>query len=98
MERFTAARVRKIRKVLGISQKEFGRILWVVTTTVEQWESGECVPVGMHNRLLLLWERGLTNPSLRSALKNSDANDPMYLLYRLLQPLYEIPSSTHRQE
>ena len=96
MERFTAARVRKIRKALGISQKEFGRILCVATTTVEQWESGECVPVGMHNRLLLLWERGLTNPSLRSALKNSDANDPMYLLYCLLQPLYEIPSSTHR--
>ena len=98
MEKFTADRIRKIRKALGISQKEFGRILWAASTTVEQWESGECAPVGMHHRLLRLWEQGLANPSLSSTLKSPEANDdPMYLLYRLLQPLYEIHSAENPQ-
>jgi transcriptional regulator with XRE-family HTH domain len=98
VEKFTADRIRKIRKALGISQKEFGRILWAASTTVEQWESGECAPVGMHHRLLRLWEQGLANPSLSSTLKSPEANDdPRYLLYRLLQPLYEIHSAENPQ-
>jgi len=88
MEKFTMGRVRKIRKALGISQKEFGRILWAAVTTVEQWESGECAPVGMHHRLLLLLEESLANPSVRSAFRNVRASDPMFLLYKLLEPLY----------
>jgi transcriptional regulator with XRE-family HTH domain len=94
MKKFTAGRVRKIRKALGISQRELGRILWAATTTVEQWESGECAPVGTHHRLLILWERGLANPSLRPVLTHPEANeDPIYLLYRLLQSLYEVHSA-----
>ncbi len=88
MKKFTAARVRKIRKALGISQKEFGRILWAAVTTEAQWESGECAPVGMHHRLLLLLEKALANPSARSAFRNVRACDPMFLLYKLLEPLY----------
>jgi transcriptional regulator with XRE-family HTH domain len=92
MEKFTPARIRKIRRTRGISKSEFARILWAASTTVEQWESGECTPVGMHHRLLVLWEQGLTNRSLKPTLKDPKANDPIYLLYRLLESLYEARS------
>ena len=48
-----------------MSRNEFAHILWAALRTVEQWESGECVPVGMHHRLLLLLEKALTNPSVQ---------------------------------
>jgi hypothetical protein len=89
MEKLTAARARRIRKTLGISKREFGHILWAAVTTVEQWESGKCAPVGMHQRLLVLLEKGLTNPSFRPSLQDMRASDPMFVLYRLLEPLYE---------
>ena len=90
MEAFTPARIRRIRKALRISKKEFARILWAASTTVEKWEAGERAPVGAHHRLLVLWEQGLANPSLRPNLTTPQASDPMYLLYRLLEPLYEV--------
>jgi DNA-binding transcriptional regulator YiaG len=42
----------------------------------------------MHHRLLALWEQGLVSLSLRTALQDSRAADPMFLLFRLLRPLY----------
>jgi hypothetical protein len=86
--KLTPSRIRKIRKTLGMSKKEFGHILWAALTTVDQWESGECAPVGMHHRLLVLLEQGLTNPAVRSTLLDKQARDPMFLLYRLLEPIY----------
>lgn len=74
-----------------MSKREFGQILWAALTTVEQWESGKYAPVGMHHRLLILLEKGLADPSVRPRLL--DERDPMFLLYRLLEPLYGSPSS-----
>ena len=53
-----------------------------------EWENGKRSPVGMHQRLLNLLEQGLMNPSFRTALQDPRATDAMFLLFRLLQPLY----------
>lgn len=88
MARLTAHRVRKIRKRLGFSRDEFARTLWVARKTVDEWEAGGRTPVGMHHRLLLLLEHGLLNRSFRTTLRDPRAADPLFLLYRLLEPLY----------
>ncbi len=72
-----------------MSKKAFGDILWAALTTVEQWESGKCSPVGVHHRLLSLLEREATNPSFHSALRDSRAADPLFVFYRLLGSLFE---------
>jgi transcriptional regulator with XRE-family HTH domain len=88
MRKLTPNRIRKIRKTLGMSKREFGEVLWASRTTVEEWESGERAPVGMHHRLLVLLEKGLANPPVRLTLLDIRAKDPMFLLYSLLEPLY----------
>jgi DNA-binding XRE family transcriptional regulator len=84
----TPARIRKIRKVLGYSQEDFAHILWVTWTTVSRWESGFAAPSGIHLRILKLLDLRLSSRVLRSALRDARAGDPMFLLYRLLDPLY----------
>jgi hypothetical protein len=91
MQRLTPRRIRKIRKTLGMSKRDFGHVLWAALKTVEQWESGGCVPVGMHHRLLVLLEKGLASPSVRLTLLDERARDPLFLLFRLLEPLYGSP-------
>jgi putative transcriptional regulator len=94
----TPARVRKIRKALGFSQEDFARTLWVTYTTVNRWEAGRAAPSGMHLRILLLLEQGLGRPSFRAVLRDPRASDPMFLLHRLLEPLYgEIASRERRR-
>jgi transcriptional regulator with XRE-family HTH domain len=89
MARLTAQRVRTIREKLGFSKDEFARALWVARKTVCEWEAGSRTPVGMHHRLLLLLEHGLLNRSFRTSLRDPRTADPLFLLYRLLEPLYE---------
>ena len=88
MATLSAARIRKIRKELDFTRAEFARILWVALKTVDQWESGGRKPVGAHRRLLLLLEHGLSTPSFRATLHDSRAEDPLFLLFSLLEPLY----------
>lgn len=88
MARLTAHRVRKIRKKSGFSRDEFARALWVAPKTVNEWEAGRRTPVGVHHRLLLLLEHGLLDHSFKTALRDPCAADPLFLLYRLLEPLY----------
>jgi hypothetical protein len=88
MYKLTPSRIRKIRRTLGMSKTEFGHTLWAAVTTVDQWESGECAPVGMHKRLLLLLDDALVDPSVRLMFRNARASDPMFLLYKLLEPIY----------
>src|SRR3984893_1437187 len=88
MNRLSPSRIRKIREALGLSKTEFARTLWAAVATVDRWESGELRPVGMHQRFLSLLERGLGTPAFRNTLRDPRATDPMFLLYRLLEPLY----------
>jgi len=88
MARLSASRVRKLRKELNFTRREFARAMWVASKTVKEWETGGRTPVGAHHRLLLLLEHGLSNPSFRSALRDPRADDPLFLLYRLVEPLY----------
>jgi DNA-binding transcriptional regulator YiaG len=88
MARLSVSRVRKIRRELKFTRKEFARALWVASKTVNEWESGSRTPVGAHHRLLLLLEHGLSNASFKSALRDPRAGDPLFLLYRLLELLY----------
>jgi transcriptional regulator with XRE-family HTH domain len=88
MSRFSATRIRKIRKELNFTREEFARVLWVARKTVDEWESGGRKPVGAHRRLLLLLEHGLSTPSFRTTLRDPRSEDPLFLLFRLLEPLY----------
>ncbi len=81
-------RIRTIRRALGFSRRDFARTLWAASKTVMEWESGKRSPVGMHQRLLVLWEQSLVNSPLQSALQDRRACDPMFLLFRLLHALY----------
>lgn len=89
MSRFSATRIRKIRKELNFTREEFARVLWVARKTVDEWESDGRKPVGAHMRLLLLLEHGLSTPSFRTALSDPRAGDPLFLLYRLIEPFYQ---------
>lgn len=88
MTSMTPARVRRIRKTLGFTQEDFARTLWVTYTTLNRWEAGYASPTGMHLRILQLLERNLGRRSFRAALRDPRAADPMFVLHRLLEPLY----------
>ena len=92
--KLTPRRIRKIRNTLNMSRPKFGHILWAAVTTVEQWETGECLPVGMHRRMLTLLETALKNPRFNSFVGDPRASDPLFVLYRVLEPLYENRSDT----
>jgi transcriptional regulator with XRE-family HTH domain len=85
MPKMTPKRIRKIRKALGLSQEDFAHILWA---TINRWEVGNAAPTGINLRILILLEHGLATPSFRKILRDPRAADPMFLLYRLLEPLY----------
>jgi transcriptional regulator with XRE-family HTH domain len=88
LRNMTPSRVRKIRKTLGFSQEEFARTLWVTYSTINRWEAGRASPFGVHLRILQLIEQNLAAQSFRTVLGDPRATDPMFLLHRLLEPLY----------
>lgn len=88
MSKMTPTRIRRIRKALGMSQHDFARVLWVTYSTLSRWELGYAAPFGLHLRILMQLERQLARPSFEATLKDPRADDPMFLLYRLLKPLY----------
>jgi putative transcriptional regulator len=88
--KMTPNRVRNIRKAMGLSQEEFARFLWITYSTLNRWEAGRAAPFGMHLRILELLDNQLRTPSFRSVLQNPRAVDPMFLLYRLLRPVYGV--------
>jgi transcriptional regulator with XRE-family HTH domain len=96
MGSMTPSRVRKIRKALGFTQEDFARTLWVTYTTLNRWEAGHSAPTGMHLRILRLLERNLARASFKAALRDPRATDPMFLLHRLLEPLYGDRSARRR--
>jgi DNA-binding transcriptional regulator YiaG len=81
-------RIRRIRQELALSQGEFGRIVGTFWTTIHRWESGRTAPKGFHLQLLVLLEKSIQDDSFRAVLLDSRARDPMFILYRLLEPLY----------
>jgi transcriptional regulator with XRE-family HTH domain len=88
MIKMEPTRIRRIRKALGISQHDFARVLWVTYSTLSHWELGYAKPFGLHLRILMQLEKQLARPSFRTKLKDPRADDPMFLLYLLLKPLY----------
>ena len=88
LRNMTPSRVKKIRRMLGFSQEEFARTLWVTYSTVNRWEAGRAAPFGVHLRILQLIEESLATRSFRTVLGDPRATDPMFLLHRLLEPLY----------
>jgi DNA-binding XRE family transcriptional regulator len=85
----TPARVRRIRKALEVSQEGFAHMLWVTWTTVNRWETGAAEPYGIHLRILQLLEQRLPTRSFRSTFQDPRADDPMFVLFHLLEPLYQ---------
>jgi transcriptional regulator with XRE-family HTH domain len=88
MQRLSPGRIRKIRKHLGLSRKEFGRILWAAPGTVDNWESGSRAPVGFRHQLLMLMEQNLANSFLSAAVKDPRAAMPMFVVYGILELTY----------
>jgi transcriptional regulator with XRE-family HTH domain len=84
----TPTRIRRIRKTMGMSQHDFARVLWVTYSTLSRWELGYAAPFGLHLCILVQLEKQLAYPSFEAALKDPRADDSMFLLYRLLKPLY----------
>jgi transcriptional regulator with XRE-family HTH domain len=85
----TQSRIQKIRKTLGMSQDDFARVLWVTYSTLSRWERGYASPFGLHLHILRRLENLLGCPAFKRALKDPRADDPLFLLYHLLKPLYE---------
>src|ERR1700674_413535 len=88
MPRITPSQVRKIRKAMGTSQEEFARFLWVTYSTLNRWEAGLAVPFGLHLRILTILQKNVSSPAFRAALRDPRAVDPLFVLHRLLKPLY----------
>ena len=84
----TPGHVRRIRKALGLSQHDFARVLWVTYSTLSRWERGLAAPFGMHLKILALLEHGLAQPRFKASLQDPRAEDPLFLLHQLLEPLY----------
>ena len=87
-KKMPAQQIRKIRKAVGLSQEEFARFLWVTYSTLNRWEAGRAVPFGLPLRILALLEQKLSTRSFRAVLRDPRANDPTFLLYRLLQSTF----------
>ena len=88
MAGITPSRIRKIRKALGMSQADFARLLWVTYSTLSRWELGYAVPFGLHLRILEQLRNQVARPAFKKILKDPRADDPLFLLYSLLKPLY----------
>jgi len=80
--------IRRIRKELGFSQEEFARTMWVTFGTVNRWEAGRSAPTALNLRVLSLLKESLARPAVRASLQSARAHDPMFFLYKLLEPLY----------
>lgn len=74
--------------MLGMSQCDFARVLWVTYSTLSRWELGYAVPFGLHLRILDQLENQLDRPGFKALLKDPRIDDPFFLLYVLLRPLY----------
>ena len=88
MARITRSRIQKIRKALGMSQDDFARVIRVTYSTLSRWEHGYAVPFGLHLRILEQLENQVARPAFKKTLRDPRADDPLFLLYRLLKPLY----------
>jgi hypothetical protein len=71
-----------------MSQGDFARVLWVTYSTLSRWELGYAVPFGLHLHILMQLEKQSARPFFKATLKDPRLDDPMFLLYRLLKPLY----------
>ena len=88
MRKMTPAGIRKIRKILGFSQEEFARVTGATFQTINRWEAGRTGPMGLHLRILYVLEENLARPGFKLSLQHPRGNDPMFLVYQLLEPLY----------
>jgi transcriptional regulator with XRE-family HTH domain len=84
----SAKGIRKIRKAMGFSQEEFARFLWVTYSTLNRWEAARAVPFGLHLQILKILQKDVNGRSFRATLGDVRAVDPLFVLYRLLQPHY----------
>jgi transcriptional regulator with XRE-family HTH domain len=73
-----------------MSQDDFARVLWVTYSTLSRWERGHAVPFGLHLHILEQLKTQLARSAFKNTLKDPRMrmDDPLFLLYRLLKPLY----------
>jgi hypothetical protein len=71
-----------------MSQHDFARVLWVTYSTLSRWELGYAAPFGLHLRILLQLDKQVGSAGLKKILGDPRIVDPLFLLYRLLNPLY----------
>lgn len=54
IEKFSASKIKKLRKATGVSQPVFAKIINVNVATIKQWERGERTPSGAALKLLFI--------------------------------------------
>ncbi len=54
IEKFSATKIRNVRKEAGVSQPVFANIINVSLATIKQWERGERTPSGAALKLLFI--------------------------------------------
>ena len=54
IEKFSATKIKKLRKEAGVSQPVFAKIINVTVATIKQWERGERTPSGAALKLLFI--------------------------------------------
>lgn|SRR3990167_2726243 len=57
IEKFSATKIKKIRREAGVSQPVFAKIINVNVATVKQWERGERKPSGAALKLLFIIQK-----------------------------------------
>ncbi len=65
---FSPTKIRKIRKVFGMTQEDFAIVLNITTSTMRSWEQGTRKPSDSALRLLQLL---ILNPGILKTLKRS---------------------------
>jgi len=70
----TQSRVKKLRRALGLSQRDLAKELRVSASAVAHWESGEREVSGPVSKLLELYESGLSAVAHPIKLAMGDRN------------------------
>ena len=65
MRKLSPHRIRELRESLQLTRPKFGQVLCAALTTVDQWEKGQCAPVGAHRRVLELLDLASSTPHFK---------------------------------
>jgi len=69
LPKVTPNEIRKLRDEVGLTQRQFARLLGVTHQTVINWEKGRTEPPPVHDELMERWRNQLHQKEQRKRLK-----------------------------